>query len=307
MAYRPGIAQGDAQADGVGQSRRDLPARADSSRVPRASPAARAHGDAGRREVRALPGGHGAGGRALLRRHRSALREPALVQPVVRRDVGLRLRGPALRDGALLSLRDLEPRWPRPTRSSPTARASCSSRPGPAYGRSPGDPYFDPVWSRLNEAVRTIALHIMPYWYFDAISPGVGPRSDPGVVAHVGVAVEQHLRRAPGRGHALGAHLRQRVRPVSEPARDRVRARRRVGAALRAPHGQEPRHGTQRTVERRPARRAPERDLPPARARRVRIPRTTSRGSSRTSGTTTRSSWAPTSPTPRALPSRPTS
>ena len=45
---------------------------------------------------------------------------------------------------------------------------------GPAYGRSPGDPYFDPVWSRLNEAGVTIALHIMPFWYFDAISPAWG-------------------------------------------------------------------------------------------------------------------------------------
>jgi predicted TIM-barrel fold metal-dependent hydrolase len=50
---------------------------------------------------------------------------------------------------------------------------------GPAYGRSPGDPYFDPVWSRLNEAGVTIALHIMPYWYFDAISPAWGFTADP--------------------------------------------------------------------------------------------------------------------------------
>ena len=35
MAYRPGIAQGDAQADGVGQPGRDLRARADPPRVPR--------------------------------------------------------------------------------------------------------------------------------------------------------------------------------------------------------------------------------------------------------------------------------
>ena len=50
---------------------------------------------------------------------------------------------------------------------------------GPAYGRSPGDPYFDPVWSRLNEAGVTVALHIMPYWYFDAMSPAWGQSSDP--------------------------------------------------------------------------------------------------------------------------------
>ncbi|HEX2384339.1 MAG TPA: amidohydrolase family protein [Acidimicrobiales bacterium] len=50
---------------------------------------------------------------------------------------------------------------------------------GPAYGRSPGDPYFDPIWSRLNEAGITLALHIMPYWYFDAISPAWGHNADP--------------------------------------------------------------------------------------------------------------------------------
>lgn len=50
---------------------------------------------------------------------------------------------------------------------------------GPAYGRSPGDPYFDPIWSRLNEAGVTIALHIMPYWYFDALSPAWGHDPDP--------------------------------------------------------------------------------------------------------------------------------
>jgi predicted TIM-barrel fold metal-dependent hydrolase len=50
---------------------------------------------------------------------------------------------------------------------------------GPAYGRSPGDPYFDPIWSRLNEAGVTVAFHIMPFWYFDAISPAWGLTNDP--------------------------------------------------------------------------------------------------------------------------------
>jgi len=31
---------------------------------------------------------------------------------------------------------------------------------GPAYGRSPGDPYFDPIWARMNEAGATVAFHI---------------------------------------------------------------------------------------------------------------------------------------------------
>lgn len=50
---------------------------------------------------------------------------------------------------------------------------------GPAYGRSPGDPYFDPVWSRLAEADVTVAFHIMPFWYFDALSPAWGHEPDP--------------------------------------------------------------------------------------------------------------------------------
>jgi predicted TIM-barrel fold metal-dependent hydrolase len=51
---------------------------------------------------------------------------------------------------------------------------------GPAYGRSPGDTYFDPVWARLNEAHAVIGLHIMPYWYFDAICPAWGQDANPG-------------------------------------------------------------------------------------------------------------------------------
>ncbi len=50
---------------------------------------------------------------------------------------------------------------------------------GPAYGRSPSDPYFDPVWSRLNEAGVTVALHIMPFHYFESVSPHWGLNSDP--------------------------------------------------------------------------------------------------------------------------------
>jgi len=50
---------------------------------------------------------------------------------------------------------------------------------GPAYGRSPGEPYFDPVWARLDEAKVTVAFHIMPFWYFTAISPAWGHDPNP--------------------------------------------------------------------------------------------------------------------------------
>src|SRR5260370_2428022 len=36
--------------------------------------------------------------------------------------------------------------------------------PGPAYGPSPRHPYFDPIWSRMNEAGATIAFPIMENW-----------------------------------------------------------------------------------------------------------------------------------------------
>jgi len=49
-----------------------------------------------------------------------------------------------------------------------------------AHGRSPGDPYFDPVWSRLNEARVTVALHIQATYLFESLSPQWGMDPDPG-------------------------------------------------------------------------------------------------------------------------------
>ena len=51
---------------------------------------------------------------------------------------------------------------------------------GPVDGRSPGDPYFDPIWSRLNEAGATVAFHIMENWYNEAIAPAWGMNPTPG-------------------------------------------------------------------------------------------------------------------------------
>jgi predicted TIM-barrel fold metal-dependent hydrolase len=34
-------------------------------------------------------------------------------------------------------------------------------RPGPWYGRSPADPYFDPFWARVNEARLTVGFHVI--------------------------------------------------------------------------------------------------------------------------------------------------
>jgi predicted TIM-barrel fold metal-dependent hydrolase len=81
---------------------------------------------------------------------------------------------------ALLSLRDLDLAVAETERILDAGARVVLIPTGPAYGRSPGDPYFDPVWSRLNEAGATIALHIMPFWYFDAISPAWGHDANPG-------------------------------------------------------------------------------------------------------------------------------
>jgi predicted TIM-barrel fold metal-dependent hydrolase len=81
---------------------------------------------------------------------------------------------------ALMSLRDLDAGIVE-TEAVLDAGARVVLFPtGPAYGRSPGDPYFDPIWSRLNEAHATIALHIMPYWYVEKMSPAWGHNPDPG-------------------------------------------------------------------------------------------------------------------------------
>lgn len=81
---------------------------------------------------------------------------------------------------AVLSLRDREKSIALTDRLLEMGAKVVLVPTGPAYGRSPGDPYFDPIWSRLNEAGVTIAHHIMPYWYFDALSPAWGHDADPG-------------------------------------------------------------------------------------------------------------------------------
>ena len=45
---------------------------------------------------------------------------------------------------------------------------------GPAHGRSPGDPYFDPLWARIEEAGAVVAFHIMEHWYNEHIAPAWG-------------------------------------------------------------------------------------------------------------------------------------
>jgi predicted TIM-barrel fold metal-dependent hydrolase len=83
---------------------------------------------------------------------------------------------------ALLSLRDLDSAVAETEAVIERGARVVLLPTGPAYGRSPADPYFDPVWSRLNEAKVIVAFHIMPYWYFDALSPAWGHNPDPASV-----------------------------------------------------------------------------------------------------------------------------
>lgn len=49
---------------------------------------------------------------------------------------------------------------------------------GHAFGRSPADPYFDPVWSRLNEAGAVIAYHLTDSGYNREISVNWSEKGD---------------------------------------------------------------------------------------------------------------------------------
>ncbi len=58
------------------------------------------------------------------------------------------------------------------------ARIACL-RPGPAYGRSPADPCFDPFWARANEAGLVIAFHIGESGYNERDSVHWGEEPNP--------------------------------------------------------------------------------------------------------------------------------
>ncbi|WP_319453321.1 MULTISPECIES: amidohydrolase family protein [unclassified Mycobacterium] len=80
---------------------------------------------------------------------------------------------------ALLSLRDLDSAIAETEAIIEQGARMVLLPTGPAYGRSPGDPYFDPIYARLQEAGCVLAFHIQPFWYFDAISPAWGHNPNP--------------------------------------------------------------------------------------------------------------------------------
>ncbi|MSO79014.1 MAG: amidohydrolase [Acidimicrobiia bacterium] len=52
-------------------------------------------------------------------------------------------------------------------------------RPGPAFGRSPADPHFDPFWARLDEARVPVAFHIGESGYNEMTSEHWGEEPNP--------------------------------------------------------------------------------------------------------------------------------
>jgi predicted TIM-barrel fold metal-dependent hydrolase len=66
---------------------------------------------------------------------------------------------------AMMSMRDLDRACQELDRVLAAGAKFILLPAGPAYGRSPGDPYFDPFWSRINEAKATVAYHISEFHY----------------------------------------------------------------------------------------------------------------------------------------------
>ncbi len=52
-------------------------------------------------------------------------------------------------------------------------------RPGPAFGRSPADPHFDPFWARIDEARVAVAFHISESGYNEMVSVHWGEKANP--------------------------------------------------------------------------------------------------------------------------------
>ncbi len=52
-------------------------------------------------------------------------------------------------------------------------------RPGPAFGRSPGDKYFDSFWARIDEAGVCVAFHIAESGYNELFSTAYGEQPNP--------------------------------------------------------------------------------------------------------------------------------
>ena len=71
---------------------------------------------------------------------------------------------------AMLSLRDLGLACAELDRVLAEGARFIMLSAGPAYGRSPGDPHFDPFWARVNEARAVVAYHITEFHYQENVA-----------------------------------------------------------------------------------------------------------------------------------------
>ena len=79
----------------------------------------------------------------------------------------------------MLSLVDLDRAVAELDRVLARGARIVSLRPGPAAGRSPGDPYFDPFWARLDEARVPVAFHIGESGYNELVGIHWGQEANP--------------------------------------------------------------------------------------------------------------------------------
>jgi predicted TIM-barrel fold metal-dependent hydrolase len=79
----------------------------------------------------------------------------------------------------MLSLRDLDAAVAELDRVLALGARIVCLRPGPAFGRSPADPYFDPFWARVNEARVLVGLHIGESGYNELYSTAWGEAPNP--------------------------------------------------------------------------------------------------------------------------------
>lgn len=79
----------------------------------------------------------------------------------------------------LLDLLDLDAAVAELDRVMMRGARAIAIRPGPAFGRSPADPYFDPFWSRVNEARILVCFHIGESGYNEMMSVHFGEEANP--------------------------------------------------------------------------------------------------------------------------------
>ena len=80
-----------------------------------------------------------------------------------------------------LSLRDLDMAVEELDRVLASGARVINLRPGHAYGRSQGDPYYDPFWARVNEAHVSVLYHQGEGGHNAALAPLWGYAPDPQV------------------------------------------------------------------------------------------------------------------------------